>query len=381
MVFKSNVPYVKTKILSRAIEGSDVRVAVFQSGYYNKSLAHTLKNEGFFAMSIKDPTLADIYEYPDFVLAPEWIRWLMPTPTTPKEWANSLQSSHHRNVLKSRLKTIQIQDDEIRIEIKPLTLDDYRIWHERLYLPIIGGKTGAVLFWPNAEALSKKLKVTPSGDVVNFLRIFIYHRNGSLVGGSLWSVYQSQRSLTVRAAAFEQKALAKYKLSIRVMEESIIYANAHQLRWTSHGSDPNFYGVDVTIGLQSYKASIGMNPILCKIGSFQLVKILDENLSQIRSANGEDPSVLIFTIGGNDVSDRAIGYQRQPPQVQRGNLDLVWSRRHDLKPIRFVAQPQTPAISVPEGMILQDIVLTLYPKPLPQGGNGGNTWKLEPSLS
>ena len=92
MVFKSQVPCAKTKVLSRAIEGGGgrVRVAVFQSGYYNASLADTLRNEGFFAVAIKDPTLSDIYAHPDFVLAPEWIRWVMPTPANPEEWANSL---------------------------------------------------------------------------------------------------------------------------------------------------------------------------------------------------------------------------------------------------------------------------------------------------
>jgi hypothetical protein len=360
MVFKSIVPYARTKMLSRAIEGGGgrVRVAVFQSGCYNASLANTLRNEGFFAVAISDPTFSDIYEHPDFVLAPELIRWLMPTPKTSETWIDSLQSGHHRNILKKRFKIGRRYADEVCVEVKPLTVDDYRIWHERLYLPIISGKTGAILFWPKAEALSKKLKVTPSGNVVNFLRIFMYHRDGSFIGGSLWSVNHTKSRVTIGAAAFEQKSRTKYELSIRVMEEAILYANAHQLRWTSYGSDPNFYGVDVGIGLQSFKAGTGMKPILRKTGSFQLIKILDENLSQIRSTDGEDPSVLIFTIGGTDVSDRAMGYQHQPLPVQRGNLDLVWSRRHDLKPIRFVAQPQTSAVSVPEGMILQDVVLT-----------------------
>jgi hypothetical protein len=358
-VFKSKVPYANTKLLSRAIEGGPgkVRVAVFQSGYYNASLADTLKNEGFFAVAIKDPTLSDIYERPDFVLAPEWIRWLMPTPKTSEAWTDSLQSGHHRNLLKKRLKIVHMHADEVRVEVKPLTVSDYRFWHESLYLPIIGGKTGAILFWPKAEVLSKRARVTPAGDVVNFLRVFMYHKDGSFIGGSLWSVSHSKSSLTVRAAAFEQKARAKYELSIRVMEEAILYANAHELRWTSYGFDPNFYGVDVGIGLQTFKASIGMKPVLRKAVSFQLVKILDENLSQIRSADGVKPSVLIFTIGGNNLSDRVTGYQCQPLLIQRGNLDLLWNREHDLKPIRFVAHPQTPAVSVPEGMILQDIVL------------------------
>ena len=228
---------------------------------------------------------------------------------------------------------------------------------KRLYLPIIGGKPGAILFWPKAEALSKRAKVTPVGDVVNFRRIFIYHKDGSLIGGSLWSLSPTQSSLIIRAAAFEQKARAKYELATRVMVEAILYANAHHLLWTSYGTDPNFYGIDMGIGLQSFKAGTGMKPVLCKVGSFQLVKILDENLNQIRSADGEEPSVLIFTIGGNDLSERAMGYQRQPPQAHRGNLDLVWSRRHDLKPIRFVAHPQSTAVSVPKGMMLQDVVL------------------------
>lgn len=360
MEFKSKVPHAHTRTLSRSIEGGageKIRVAVFRGGSYDASMENNLTAEGFFAVAIKDPKPSDISEHPDFVLAPGWIRWIMPTPETSEVWVTSLGSSHDRNKLRKKLKLSHSESSAVRVEIKPLTVNDYKVWHENLYIPEIGGKTGAVLFWPKTEALSTKVTVTPSGTVAEFYRIFMYHKDGSLIGGALWSVSHSESSLTTRASAFEQKARAKYELAIRGMEESILFATAHGLRWVSYGTDPNFYGVDVGIGLQSFKASIGMKPVFSKVGSFQLVKILNKNLNQIHIANGEKPSVLIFAIGGNSLSDRVLNYQHLAPRTPKGNMDLLWSQDFGLTPIRFVADSQTPAINVPKGMILQNIVL------------------------
>ena len=163
--------------------------------------------------------------------------------------------------------------------------------------------------------------------------------------------------MTIRASAFEQKARAKYELAIRGMEESIGFATSLGYKWLSYGTDPNFYGADIGTGLQNFKASIGMKPVIPKVGTFQLIKILNKNLSQINSATGEKPSVLIFAIGINDLSDRTLGYQHLLPLKQRINLEQLWSQNVGLTPIRFVAHPQMSAINVPKGMLLQDIVL------------------------
>jgi hypothetical protein len=232
MVLKHKIPHIR--IYSRSVEGGageKVKVAVFNGGGYDSSLEHDLRIEGFFAVAIKDPKPSDISEHPDFVLAPEWIRWLMPTPETSEAWVTSLGSSHDRNQLRKKLKPSHIESNDVRVEIKPLTVSDYKVWHESLYIPEIGGKTGAVLLWPKTEALSKKVTVTPLGTVADFYRIFMYHKDWSLIGGALWSVSHSESSLTTRAAAFEQKALARYELAIRGMEESILFAASHGLRW------------------------------------------------------------------------------------------------------------------------------------------------------
>jgi hypothetical protein len=100
-----------------------------------------------------------------------------------------------------------------------------------------------------------------------------------------------------------------------------------------------------------------MKPVFPRYGSFQLIKILNKDLSQIHTADGEKPSVLIFTIGGNSLSDRVLNYQHLPPLTPKRSMDLLWSQDFCLTPIRFVADSQTPAINVPKGMIIQDIVL------------------------
>jgi hypothetical protein len=231
MVLKHKIPHIR--IYSRSVEGGageKVKVAVFNGGGYDSSLEHDLRIEGFFAVAIKDPKPSDISEHPDFVLAPEWIRWLMPTPETSDAWVTSLGSSNDRNQLRKKLKASHIESNDVRVEIKPLTVSDYKVWHESLFTPEIGGKTGAVLFWPKAEALSKKVKVTPLGTVADYYRIFMYHEEGSLIGGSLWWVSHSKSILIIAASAFEQKARAKYELAIRGMEESILFATSHGVR-------------------------------------------------------------------------------------------------------------------------------------------------------
>jgi len=337
--------------------GNRTKIAVFRDENYDSNLEHNLITDGFFAVAIKDPKLSDINGHPDFILAPEWIRWLMPTPETSEMWLTSLGSSHDRYKLRKKLKASHAQSSDISVEIAPLSVNDYKIWYERLYLTEIGGKEGAILFWPKPEALSKKVTVTPSGEVADFFRIFMYHKDGGFIGGALWSISHSENSLTTRAAAFEKKARTKYELAVRGMEEALSFAISQGLKWMSYGTDPNLYGVDFSLGLQRFKASIGMKPVLARVGSIRLIKILNKNLSQIHAVDGEKPSTLIFALGGNDVSKRIMAYQDLPPRKKRGNMDLMWNQDIGLTPVRFVAHPQTPVVNVPKGMILQDILL------------------------
>ena len=338
-------------------KGTHTKIAVFQDEDYNSSLEHDLISEGFFAVAIKDPKPSDINGHPDFILAPEWIRWLMPTPESSETWITALGSSHDRYKLRKKLKAIHNQSSDVRVEISPLSITDYNIWYENLYLPEIGGKTGAILFWPKAESLSKKVTVTSSGEVVDFFRIFMYHQAGSFIGGALWSISPSENSLTTRASAFEKNARGKYELAIRAMDESRVFATSHGLKWLSYGTDPNLFGVDVGLGLQMFKARNGMKPVLARVGSIHLIKILNKNLNQLHTIDGKKPSVFIFSMGGNDLSGKALAYQHLPPRKKRGNLELLWDLDIRLTPLHFVTDPQTPAVNVPKGMKLQDIVL------------------------
>ena len=345
------------KIIVIIKKGTRTKVAVFQDEIFDAGREQELEQQGFFAVAIKDPKPADITNFPDYFLAPEWIRWLMPTPETPEMWVAALGSSDDRYKLKKKLKASHSQRIDIRIEICPLSVHDYQIWYESLYLPEIGGKTGALIFWPKPAALPKKVTVTSSGQVSDFFRVFMYHQNGDLLGGLLWSLSHSESCLTTRAAAFESKARTKYQLAIRGMEESLLFANTHGLRWISYGTDQNLYGVDMTIGLQRFKASIGMQPVLARIGSLQLIKILNRNLSQLTSGDSETPSVLIFAIAEHNSANTVAAYQHLPPRKHRGNLDLLWNLDTRLTPLRFLADPERIPINVPKGMVLRDIFL------------------------
>ncbi len=340
--------------------GTHTRIAVFQDEDYNPGLERQLAAEGFFAVAIRDPKTSDIETYPEYILAPEWIRWVMPTPATPEAWLTALGSSHDRNNLRKKLRISAEEADDIRVDIAPLTVQDYTNWYEKLYLPEIGGKKGGILYWPKPGALSNKVTVTAAGGVADFFRIFLYHGNGSFIGGALWSINSAENSLTTRAAAFERKARARYQLAIRAMEESRMFALSLGLTWLSYGTDQNLYGLDGGLGLQSFKASIGMKPVLARVGDVQLIKILNRDLSQIWTAAIEQkPSVLIFSIGGIDMRQKIMAYGNLPPRKTRGNLDLLWKQETDFIPLRLVVDPQTFAINVPRGMVLHDIVLEM----------------------
>lgn len=338
-------------------QGNRIKIAELQDEDYTSHLEQQLTNDGFFAAVIKDPKPSDITTHPDFILATEWIRWLLPTPDTPEAWIAALGSSHDRYKLKKKLKSCHVQRSDIRVEFAPLNVNDYKIWYEQLFLPEIGEKPGAILFWPKPEALSRKLKIKPSGEVVNYFRFFMYNKDDRFIGGTLLFLSHRQSLLIITAAAFEKTARAQYELAIRGMAESLQLAISHKLKWLSYGVDQNFYGVDFSIGLQRFKASIGMKPIFPRYGSYQLIKILDRNLQQINSATGEMPAVLIFAIGGTSLSERMLHSAKLPPLTPKGNLDILWSEDFGLVPVRFVANPATPAVNVPTGMCLEDILL------------------------
>lgn len=339
-------------------KAAHARIAVFQDEDYDRSLERQLAAEGFFAVAIRDPKPADIEAYPEYILAPEWVRWVMPTPATPEEWLAALGSGHDRYKLRKKLRLSAEQRDDIRVDIAPLTVSDYTDWYRRLYLPEIGGKIGGILYWPRPEAMSGKFTVTAAGEVADFFRIFLFDGGGNCIGGALWSVDSVENSLTTRAAAFEKKARARYQLAIRAMEESRCFALSLGLNWLSYGTDLNLYGLDGGLGLQSFKASIGMKPVLARVGTVQLIRILDRGLSQIHTvADDRKPSVLIFSLGGNDLRQKAAAYERIPPRKSRGRLDLLWRHGMDLVPLRLVVDPRTDAVNVPRGMVLHDIVL------------------------
>jgi hypothetical protein len=338
-------------------KGTNTKIAVLEDEEYNSNLEHHLTTEGFFAAALKNPKQLDIHAHPDFFLAPEWIRWLMPTPATAESWIADLGSSHDRNKLRKKLQASHMQRSDIRVERAPLTVDDYDIWYRRLYLPEIGGRPGAILFWPKTAALAKKVTVTESGVVPDFFRIFMYHKDGSFIGGALWSISKSENSLTTRASAFEKNARGKYELSTWALEESRVFASSQSLKWLSYGTDPNLFGVDVGLGLPMFKAKNGMKPVLARVGAIRLIKILNRDLSQLHTIDGTKPSVLMFSMGGSDLSDKIMACQNLPHRKNRGNLDLLWDLDIRLTPVHFVTDRQTPTLNVPKRMILENIVL------------------------
>ena len=334
-----------------------VKIAVFQDEQYHPGLEQHLVAEGYFAVVVRDPDPSEIDKYRDYLLAPEWIRWIMPTPPSIEAWIESRSGSHDRYKLRKKLKASERQRGRVRADIAPLTAEDYSTWYKRLYFPEIGGRKGGVLFWPEPGNLAQKVTLTAEGVVENFLRIFLHGPDGDLIGGELWAVNADENSLTIRAAAFERKAQTDYELAIRALEELRICAMSRGLNWLSYGTDPNLFGVDTGIGLQRFKATLGMKPVLARYGTFHLLKILNRDLSLIRNGEDYQPAVLVFALDDDRGQGRSAAFRHVPPRRIRGDLEMQWNLDLGLTPFRLVTDRHCPAVNVPDGMVLRDIII------------------------
>jgi hypothetical protein len=348
---------IYTRTHSRHQEGSSepVKVAVLTADQYSPELDGILEKLGYFGVAIRDPESSVIDARADFHLVPEWVRWVMKAPKSVENWIEGLGPSDARNQMKRKLKKSRIPGEEVRVEIAPLTIGDYALWHKTLYVPEILTKPGAIPAWTAEKFGDHEVVRTNPGQLVpDFERVFFYSKTGELIGGALVSTDKAEESLTIRAAAFEAAARAKFELAVRGMEEVITLGAARGAKIISYGTDPNLYGVDSIVGLERFKASIGMQAIPSPMGKTQLLKIFASAHPQLGSVQeGEGyQGVVMFAYqfeGIRSTRYEVLSSWLRPPSELSTEIKAERAMKH-MRVVQVGAAPGSNEIKVPKGM-------------------------------
>jgi hypothetical protein len=330
-------------------EQRPVQFAVLPASQFRRGLEDELRRLGFDGIAIHEPSDLEIAELADFHLAPEWVRWLMPCPTSGDAWIDGLPGSDARNQMRRKLRA----SSGVRVAAAPLTLSDYDSWHRQLFVPEILSKSGAIPAWPPVSGLANKLKLPlpaePDGTVVpDMLRIFMYDESDRLIGGSLLTVGELDSTLRTRAAAYESHSRAGRELAVRGMHAMIGMGNALGIASLSYGDDPNLFGMDVTLGLARFKVSIGMRPVPSGIGGFQLIKVFCATAARL-GADG----LLCFGVPSRGAARiaacRRLGLL---PRAQLTCQRQIESMQADVAGLQIGSEPTASAVRLPKGMPL-----------------------------
>ena len=342
-----------TRVHFRALPGGQrpVQFAVLSSSHFRRELESEIETRGFDGIAVREPSDLEIAELQDFHLVPEWIRWVMPSPASGSAWIESLPGSDLRSQMRRKLRA----SVGVRVETAPLTLSDYNAWHSQLYVPEIMSKSGAIPSWPPVAGLGGKLNLplpleADSTVVPGLLRMFMFDEHERLIGGALLSVDAADKTLRLRAAAYEAVSRSARELSVRGIHEMIEVARAHGAAYLSSGDDPNLYGVDVTLGLARFKISIGMQPVPSTVGGFQLIRIFDDAHERL---DAEAAGLFCFGVASRGAG--RIGSLIRLGSLARANLPYqqkIELTRADMAGLQIGGAPTASAARVPKGMPL-----------------------------
>ena len=350
-----------TRVHFRTLTGEQrpVQFAALSSTHFRRELEPELEARGYDGVAIREPSDLEIAELQDFHLVPEWIRWVMPCPASGAEWIEGLPGSDLRSQMRRKLRASL----GVRVETGALTLCDYEAWHTHLYVPEIMSKAGAIPSWPPVAALGAKLNlplppVADATEVPGLLRMFMFDSDDRLIGGALLSVDEVERTLRLRAAAYEATSRAAKELSVRGIHEMIEVGRSLGLTYLSSGDDPNLYGVDVTLGLARFKISVGMQPVPSLVGGFQLLKIFDEAFERL-----DAHAAGLFCFGVAARGAARIGSLIRLGALARANLPYeqkIELTRTDVAALQIGGTPTASAARVPKGMPLIRYDRTVY---------------------
>lgn len=344
-------PHTRVHFRTLGSDAQPVQFAVLSPSAFRRELEPELAARGYCGMAIREPSDFEIAELQDFHLVPEWIRWVMPRPTCAEHWIEGLPGSDLRSQIRRKLRA----STGVRVETGPLSLSDYAAWHTQLYVPEILSKSGAIPSWPPVQGLAGKLGMplpseADSTEVPGVLRMFMFDASERLIGGALLSVDEADKTLRLRAAAYEAVSRAARELSVLAVREMIEVGRSLGAEYLSSGDDPNLYGVDVTPGLARFKLSVGMQPVPSIVGGFQLLKVFDEAHERLDAG-----SAGLFCFGVASRGAARIGSLIRLGSLARANLPYqqkIELTRADMAGLQIGGAPTASAARVPKGMPL-----------------------------
>jgi hypothetical protein len=246
-----------------------MKMAKFRANEYKPEYDAALKKLGAHTVFIDEPTRNEIESYDEeqgFYLQPRWVAWMAPAAPL-KDYIAGLASKSRRKSLHNNVK----RGENLRAEIKPLTVEDYEAWWP-IYNKIMTEKPGGVVRHPSEWA---RKEVEEKGSLDTWYSAFYYDpEDGSLLGGQILYVEEERGFVGGAWAAYRQRAKdLKLELGVQGVVSLLKLAEQKSLPMFSQGKDTNLYGYDYNPGLMARKSLDGMTPY--PGNPIGLLKVLD----------------------------------------------------------------------------------------------------------
>jgi hypothetical protein len=318
-----DLPYIRKHY--RKINGgpATIQTVVIDEADYSPELEQAAADMGYLALAIRSPSDQAILAHPDYILAAEWVRWVMETPKSEEAWLASMSGDARRQTIKKLQKSAPI-----RTEFVDMNLGHYDRWHREMFLPYVVGKDGGTPAWPPVKAYVGEggvkhegfveevgVEVDPSipfleNKVPNWYALNFYKADDTFVGAMMiYMDHAENESLArIRNAGYEPVSRDENELALRGTAILAEEARKRGIRRLSYGDDPNLSGVDMALGLARFKATVGMTPIISvpwspdaktTLGKFQLIKVFKQNVHQARiRKDGRDSGLFVFAVPG-----------------------------------------------------------------------------------
>ena len=203
-------------------------------------------------------------------------------------WLMDISSGIDTNFSGRVAKKIQstlplLTSNNITYSIEPLT-EDFFTEFTPLYEKQIGGKQNALLHDIKDKTLHNKKNT--------FLYYAITLREqGIFMGGAIFSVRNDRVSYAYRTYINEWQIATKLKAGPALIGEYAVAAFAceHGLNFVVHGKDRNPYGLNASIGLATFKMSVGCVPSVanaCEIKIIETDTITEDCLILVQPETG-----------------------------------------------------------------------------------------------
>lgn len=196
------------------------------------------------------------YDFVMIITYPSHHRWIKQVPENP------LESFSHKQQLKiedtlSRLETLRVQS-EVAL------LNETFLEH---FVPLYESRLSTM----NNPALSDIRSKTLNIKERSYFSLSLWESD-IFLGGTIFRIVGNELRIAYRIYAHDWHTAPLHASPSMVTEYLITkYAHEHNVPIISHGKDRNPYGLNASIGLASYKLSVGCRPLLVKDASIHTI--------------------------------------------------------------------------------------------------------------